>query len=75
MMFKSTYTSEYYKELHRYVHSMYRKRKGYITLKKLARNPLRVDYKDLRTGLATFYYIPTAFAQRLKLKGLVAAGS
>jgi anaerobic magnesium-protoporphyrin IX monomethyl ester cyclase len=75
MMFKSTFTSEYYKELHRYVHSMYRKRKGYITLKKLVRNPLRVNYKDLRTGLATFYYIPTAFAQRLKLKGLVTAGS
>jgi anaerobic magnesium-protoporphyrin IX monomethyl ester cyclase len=75
MMFKSTFTSKYYKELHRYVHSMYRKRKGYITLKKLARHPLRVNYKDLRTGLATFYYISTAFAQRIKLKGLVTAGS
>ncbi|SKC74231.1 B12-binding domain-containing radical SAM protein [Ohtaekwangia koreensis] len=70
MMFQSTFSSEYYRELHRYVHSMYRKRKGYISLKKLFRNPLRLNYKDLRAGLATFYYIPTSFAQRQKLKEL-----
>jgi anaerobic magnesium-protoporphyrin IX monomethyl ester cyclase len=70
VMFESTFNKKYYKELHRYVHGIYRKEKGYLSLKKLLRNPLRLNYKDLRTGLATFYYIPTTFTQGIKLKKL-----
>jgi anaerobic magnesium-protoporphyrin IX monomethyl ester cyclase len=73
MMFESTFKSAYYRQLHRYVHSIYRKHKGYHTLRKLLSDPLRLTYKDLRTGLATFYYIPKAFAQQLKLKSLETA--
>jgi anaerobic magnesium-protoporphyrin IX monomethyl ester cyclase len=70
MMFESTFKSAYYRQLHRYVHSIYRKHKGYHSLRKLLSSPLRLNYKELRTGLATFYYIPKAFAQQLKLKKL-----
>jgi anaerobic magnesium-protoporphyrin IX monomethyl ester cyclase len=70
IMFESTFHKKYYKELHRYVHSVYRKEKGFLSLKKLLRNPFRLTYKDLRTGLATFYYIPTTFTQGIKLKKL-----
>jgi len=73
MMFESTFKSAYYRQLHRYVHSIYRKHKGYNSLRKLFRHPLRLSYKDLRAGLATFYYIPKAFAQQLKLKTLETA--
>jgi anaerobic magnesium-protoporphyrin IX monomethyl ester cyclase len=73
MMFDSTYNSEYYRHLHRYVHSIYRKHKGYNVLRKLFRNPMRLNYKDLRTGLATFYYLPKSFAHQLKLKKLQTA--
>ncbi|MFZ6013779.1 MAG: B12-binding domain-containing radical SAM protein [Bacteroidota bacterium] len=73
MMFESTFKTDYYRQLHRYVHSIYRKHKGYNSLKKLFASPLRLNYRELRTGLATFYYIPTAFAQRLKLKRLETA--
>lgn len=70
VMFESTFNKRYYKELHRYVHGIYRKEKGYLSLKKLMRNPFDFTYKELRTGLATFYYIPTTFTQGLKLKKL-----
>jgi anaerobic magnesium-protoporphyrin IX monomethyl ester cyclase len=73
MMFESTYKSAYYRQLHRYVHSIYRKHKGYNSLRKLFHHPLRLSYKDLRAGLATFYYIPKSFAQQLKLKTLETA--
>jgi anaerobic magnesium-protoporphyrin IX monomethyl ester cyclase len=73
MMFESTFKSAYYRQLHRYVHSIYRKHKGYRSLRKLLSNPLRLTYKDLRSGLATFYYIPKAFAQQLRLKDLETA--
>ena len=75
MMFKSTFNSAYYKELHRYIHAVYRKHKGYAILRKLFLNPLRLNYRDLRSGLATFYYIPTSFAQRKKLERLEQAES
>jgi anaerobic magnesium-protoporphyrin IX monomethyl ester cyclase len=70
VMFESTFNQKYYKELHRYVHGIYRKEKGYLSLLKLLRNPFRLNYKDLRTGLATFYYIPTTITQGIKLKKL-----
>jgi anaerobic magnesium-protoporphyrin IX monomethyl ester cyclase len=70
VMFESTFNKRYYKELHRYVHAVYRKEKGYLSLKKLLHNPFRFTYQELRTGLATFYYIPTTFSRELKLKKL-----
>jgi anaerobic magnesium-protoporphyrin IX monomethyl ester cyclase len=70
MMFESTFNTAYYRQLHRYVHSLYRKHKGYHALKKLLADPLRLNYKDLRNGLATMYYIPSSFAHQLKLKKL-----
>jgi anaerobic magnesium-protoporphyrin IX monomethyl ester cyclase len=70
MMFESTFNTAYYRQLHRYVHSLYRKHKGYHALKKLMADPLRLNYRDLRNGLATMYYIPSSFAHQLKLKKL-----
>ncbi|HEY0654969.1 MAG TPA: radical SAM protein [Chryseosolibacter sp.] len=70
MMFESTFNTAYYRQLHRYVHSLYRKYKGYHALRKLMAHPLRLNYTDLRNGLATMYYIPSSFAHHIKLKKL-----
>jgi anaerobic magnesium-protoporphyrin IX monomethyl ester cyclase len=70
MMFESTFNTAYYRQLHRYVHSLYRKHKGYHALKKLMADPLRLSLSDIRNGLATMYYIPSAFAHHQKLKKL-----
>jgi anaerobic magnesium-protoporphyrin IX monomethyl ester cyclase len=72
MMFKSTFNNAYYRQLHRYVHCIYRKQKGYNILKKLFLAPLRLSFKDLRGGLATIYYLPTSFTQGMKLRRLEA---
>ncbi len=70
MMFQGTFKRDYYKELHRYIHSVYRKHRGYQTMKKLLRSPLRLTYKDLRSGLAMAYFIPLSMAQKIKLERL-----
>lgn len=70
MMFESGFSKEYYRQLHRYVHSIYRKKKGYNNLKKIIENPLGLNYKDLRSGLSTFYDIPATFSKHLRLKKL-----
>lgn len=68
MMFESTYKKEYYRQLHRYVHSIYRKKKGINILKKLLKSPLSLNYKDLRSGVSTFYYLLASITQHCKLK-------
>lgn len=70
LMFESTFNNRFYKELHRYVHSVYRKHKGYDSLRKLFASPLRLTYKDLRAGLATLYYVPSSFVRGQKLRKL-----
>lgn len=70
IMFQSTYGIDYYRQLHRYVHSLYRQHKGRSVLKRLSRNPFRLLSGDLRTGLATLYYVPATLAQQRKLKHL-----
>jgi anaerobic magnesium-protoporphyrin IX monomethyl ester cyclase len=70
MMFQGTFKPDYYKELHRYIHSVYRKHRGYQTMKKLLRSPLRLTYKDLRSGLAMAYFVPLSIAQKIKLEML-----
>jgi anaerobic magnesium-protoporphyrin IX monomethyl ester cyclase len=70
LMFQSTFNNEYYRQLHRYVHSVYRKNKGYNNLRKIFTDPLRLSSKEIRSGLTTFYYIPTTFTQARKLKKL-----
>jgi anaerobic magnesium-protoporphyrin IX monomethyl ester cyclase len=73
MMFESTFTKEYYRQLHRYVHSIYRRKKGLNNLTKILRDPFKLTYKDLRLALLTFYYIPTTFTQYYRLKKLATA--
>jgi Fe-S oxidoreductase len=73
MMFHSTFNKNFYRQLHRYVHSIYRRKKGYNTLKKILRNPFGVNYRELRSGLSTLYYIPATFSQHVRLKKLETA--
>jgi anaerobic magnesium-protoporphyrin IX monomethyl ester cyclase len=70
MMFQGTYSGAYYRELHRYVHAVYRKRKGYRFFRKLFSQPLRLNYSDLRSGSAAIYFALAAFVQRLRLNRL-----
>jgi len=73
MMFQGTYGREYYRQLHRYVHSIYRRTKGYNHLKKIFKNPLALNYKEFKSGLSTLYYIPATLSQQVKLKLLETA--
>ncbi|MEO5977909.1 MAG: radical SAM protein [Chryseolinea sp.] len=69
-MFKTTYSNSFYKELHRYVHTEYRKRKGYRAIKKLFSDPFRLTKRDVRSGIATFYYLLDSLVKRLRLANL-----
>jgi hypothetical protein len=68
MMFESTFRNDYYKELHRYVHHVYRSAKGYNSFKKLFTSPLQLEYSDLRAGISALYHTPSVFIRSRKLK-------
>lgn len=73
MMFQSTFHKDYYKELHRYVHSVYRTKRGINSLKKMLRKPLHISYRDIKSGLALFYFAAQATALKKNLRKLNSA--
>lgn len=74
VMFRSTYSPQFYKKLHRYVHKVYRKKQGINTIKNLFLKPTSITKRKLRSALLTFYYIPTSFLGSLQLRRLEKPG-
>jgi len=70
VMFRSTYSPQFYKKLHRYVHKVYRKKQGINTIKNLFLKPRTISKRKLRSALLTFYYIPTSILGSLQLRRL-----
>ena len=73
MMYKSTFTPEYYKKLHRYVHKIYRRKYGLLSLKSIISNPFSLNKKNLRSAILTLYYIPASMIELFNLKKLETA--
>jgi anaerobic magnesium-protoporphyrin IX monomethyl ester cyclase len=74
VMFRSTYSPQFYKKLHRYVHKVYRRKQGINTIKNLFLKPTSITKRKLRSALLTFYYIPTTFLGSLQLRRLEKPG-
>ena len=68
MMYEATFSPEYYKKLHRYVHKKYRYKQGMDELKKLFEQPFHANSKRIKKALSPVYYGPTASIDQLKLK-------
>lgn len=70
MMFQGTFQGEYYPKLHKYVHSVYRSRRGVVVLKKMLRNPLQLRQQDIKSALASIYFIIESYSLSKKLSKL-----
>lgn len=67
MMFENTYSKQFYKLLHRYVHNRYAIRKGLIAGFHLIRNPIKRPVKHLRTVIRAIVNIGKIVVNGLKL--------
>lgn len=56
MMFQNTFHNDYYKHLHRYVHSLYRRKKALVRLGYVAARPLELSRNDLKSFLSVIYF-------------------
>jgi radical SAM superfamily enzyme YgiQ (UPF0313 family) len=70
LMFRNTYSKEFYRQLHRYVHKHYRKKQSLDAFAKMLRQPSKVNAANLKRSLSFFYYTPAAFLEKQKLNKL-----
>lgn len=71
MMFRSTYSPEYYKQLHRYVHKRFRRAQGTQNIKKLFTGGAHINKTEFRRIISLPYFIPMSYLNKRKLNSLV----
>ncbi|MEO8111192.1 MAG: radical SAM protein [Ginsengibacter sp.] len=70
LMFRNTFHSAFYKQLHTYVHKSYRKHLSFENWRQLFSNPVKTNFSMLKKALSALYYIPSAFIEKRKLDHL-----
>jgi radical SAM superfamily enzyme YgiQ (UPF0313 family) len=65
MLFKNTYKPEFYKQLQRYIHKVYRKNIGIQSVKTLFSKPSKQHFKN---ALSLLHIIPNELIQKRKLQ-------
>ncbi len=68
LMFKNTYSPDFYKELHTYVHHNFRRHRAAVLFRNKLRNPTRIDFFDFKRMLSYFYYLPATLVAKQRLK-------
>lgn len=58
LMFRNTFSPEYYKILHRYVHKLYRSKQGWNHFKDLLNDPSKINKNNLKKAASTLYHFP-----------------
>lgn len=67
MMFQNTLHTDYYKRLHRYVHSLYRSKKALVRLRNVVARPMELSRNDLKSFLSVIYFSGKALLLRRTL--------
>ena len=70
LLFRNTYQPTFYKQLHRYVHSSYRKHLAIDSLRKLISRPFNSNLSILKKGISLLYYLPVTLLERIRLRQL-----
>lgn len=70
MMFQNTYSSDYYKSLHVYLHKRYRIRRGLLTIEKAFKNPSSLNIEGIKHIASLGWHIPTSIIKHYQLIGL-----
>jgi len=70
LMFHNTYQPAFYKQLHRYVHSNYRKHLAFENLQQLFTNPLKSNLLTIKKAVSGLLYTPLSMIDKRKLSQL-----
>ena len=67
LMFRNTYSPEFYKKLHRHVHYEFRKQQGMVVFSKLYKEPFTISIVDLKKAALAILFMPRVVLGRLQL--------
>ncbi len=71
LMFKNTYSADFYRQLHHFVHQEFRKQHAVVQLKNLLHNPVQMVHWDrLKKSLSLLYYTPSSYLAKRQLKAI-----
>jgi radical SAM superfamily enzyme YgiQ (UPF0313 family) len=70
LMFKNTYSANFYKQLHRYVHKNYRKYQALDTLKSLFKTSKKYNFNTFKRAASYAWYVPATIVEKQKLNRL-----
>jgi radical SAM superfamily enzyme YgiQ (UPF0313 family) len=70
LMFRNQQSSSYYKQLHRYVHKLFRTEMAWQQAKKLLKHPLQFNFNSLKKIIAGCYYLPSSYLAKTRLRQL-----
>ncbi|MES1220137.1 MAG: radical SAM protein [Bacteroidota bacterium] len=70
LMFRNTYQPVFYKQLHRFVHTSYRKHKAIREIKDLFIHPGKINLFRIKKAASILYYFPTEIILQRKLDTL-----
>jgi radical SAM superfamily enzyme YgiQ (UPF0313 family) len=72
MMYRGTFSPAFYRQLHRYIHKLYRRQQGFENLKQFFRNPVMLSKQQLRRVFTLPYFIPASWWMQYQLNQLIA---
>jgi radical SAM superfamily enzyme YgiQ (UPF0313 family) len=70
LMFKNTYSANFYKQLHRYVHKNYRKHQALNTLQGLMKSTKNSNFSTFKRAASYAWYVPATIVEKQKLNRL-----
>ena len=70
LMFHNTYTPSFYKQLHRFVHSNYRKQKAINNFRLLFTQPGKANLDVIKKAVSGIFLVPATFISGIKLRHL-----
>jgi hypothetical protein len=70
LMFKNTFTANFYKQLHRYVHKNYRKHQALEAIINIIKKPTLQKIKTIKRAGSYLYYVPATIYEKNKLMRL-----
>ena len=75
LMFRNTYAPAFYKQLHRYVHTSYRKHLAAEAIRSLLLKPAGLSFAKIKKAISLLYYSPSAWIAKHKLQQLETAAA
>jgi anaerobic magnesium-protoporphyrin IX monomethyl ester cyclase len=70
LMFKNTFSANFYKQLHRYVHKNYRKHQALNTLQAIMKSPINSNFSTFKRAASYAWYVPATILEKQKLNRL-----